>query len=124
MPRSVKEWIGKTDDTPVPDRVRIRVLERFNRCCAGCGIPITDRDWTCDHIKALVNGGENRESNLQPLRNKCCNPRKNAADQAKKSASYVTRRSHYLRRKPKGRPLPGTKASGIRKRMGGRVERW
>ena len=28
LSRSVPEWIGKTDDTPAPPRVRLRVLER------------------------------------------------------------------------------------------------
>ena len=43
MPRSVPEWVGRTDDTPVPPRVRLRVLERFGRRCDpthGCGRPL------------------------------------------------------------------------------------
>lgn len=123
MPRSVPEWIGKTDDTPVPDRVRLRVLECFEFRCDGvlangdrCGILLKDQSWTCDHKKALINGGENRESNLHPLGDKCCNPKKNAADVAEKSATYRARLKNYgVRRKPKGRPMPGTKASGIKK---------
>jgi len=31
MPRSIPEWIGRIDDTPVPPRVRLRALERFGR---------------------------------------------------------------------------------------------
>jgi 5-methylcytosine-specific restriction protein A len=120
----VPEWIGATDNQPPPDRVRLRVLTAYGRRCGACGLPITGRAWTCDHIKALINGGENRESNLQPLGNKCCLMKKNQADVAEKAASYKTRKSHNLSRKPKGRPLPGTKASGIRKRMDGKVERW
>lgn len=101
MARSVKEWIGKTDDTPVPPRVRLRVLERYNFRCDGllqggdrCGNNLKGQPWTCDHDKALINGGENRESNLHPLGDKCCNPKKNKADVAEKSASYHTRRAH------------------------------
>ena len=61
MPRSVQEWIGKTDDTPAPPRVRLRVLERFDRCCdpaGGCGRRIRPGDkWICDHRLAIEVGG-------------------------------------------------------------------
>jgi HNH endonuclease len=83
MPRSLPEWIGLTDDTPVPPRVRLRVLERFGRRCdpaRGCGRPLRPGDaWTCDHIEAVINGGANRERNLHPL---CewCEPPKTQAD--------------------------------------------
>jgi 5-methylcytosine-specific restriction protein A len=33
MPRSVAEWIGKTDNTPVPPRVKMRIFERHNGRC-------------------------------------------------------------------------------------------
>jgi hypothetical protein len=42
MPRSLGEWIGRSDDTPVPPRVRLRAFERFARGCdpvLGCGRP-------------------------------------------------------------------------------------
>ena len=91
MPRSVPEWIGKTDDTPVSPRVRLRVLERFGRRCdpaGGCGWPIRPGDaWTCDHLQAIVNGGANRENNLHPL---CswCEPPKTRSDVKLKSDAY------------------------------------
>ena len=127
MPREVPEWIGETPDTPVPPRVRLRVLLRHNRICAGtCGGRVIrpGDGWTCDHRVALINGGQNREKNLQPL---CewCNPEKNKADIAEKSRVYERGLAHAgIRRKSKGRPMPGTRASGIRIRMDKRVERW
>lgn len=129
MARATKEWIGATDDSAVPPRVRLRVLERFDGRCdlggIGCGRQIAAGDkWCCDHIKALINGGENRERNLHPL---CewCTPIKDAADVAEKSYTAARRKSHAgIKRKPKGRPMAGTKASGIRRRMDGSVERW
>lgn len=85
MSRSVEEWIGKTDDAVPPPRVRLRVLGRFNGRCAECGREIPDGEvWTCDHTDALINGGENRESNLRPLC-KPCTPAKDRADVAIKS---------------------------------------
>ena len=67
MSRSVPEWIGKTDDTPVPPRVRLRVFELHNGTCHLSGRKILPGDdWDCDHIVSLKRGGENRESNLAP----------------------------------------------------------
>ncbi len=127
MPRSVSEWIGRTDDTPVPPRVRLRVLERFSRRCdprLGCGRPLRPGDaWTCDHIQAVINGGANRESNLHPL---CewCEPLKTVVDMHEKSRAYRKRLRHAgIKLAPKGRPLPGTIASGWKHRMDGGWER-
>uniref|UniRef100_UPI003F71FFF0 HNH endonuclease n=1 Tax=Shinella sp. TaxID=1870904 RepID=UPI003F71FFF0 len=65
MARTVAEWIGKTDDHRAPKKVRDRIIERDNRCHL-CGQPIqTAQRWDLDHVQALINGGENRESNLR-----------------------------------------------------------
>ena len=67
MPRTVKEWIGKTDDTPVPPRVKIRVFEAHKGICHISGRKIRPGDaWQCDHVKPIIADGENRESNLAP----------------------------------------------------------
>jgi 5-methylcytosine-specific restriction endonuclease McrA len=67
MPRAVPEWIGKHPDQKVPPRVRLRVLERFDRTCYLSSRPIRDGDpWELEHIKPLILGGEHRESNMAP----------------------------------------------------------
>jgi 5-methylcytosine-specific restriction enzyme A len=67
--RSVPEWVGETDDVMPPVRVRARVFALYSGICqCGCGIRITPGDiWDADHQVALINGGENRESNLVPM---------------------------------------------------------
>jgi hypothetical protein len=127
MARSVAEWIGRSDDEPVPPRVRLRVLERFGRRCdsdRGCGRPLRPGDkWICDHRRALINGGQNRETNLHPL---CawCHLEKTAADVDEKSHSYRLRLRHAgIKRTPRGLPLIGTIASGWKRRMSGGWER-
>lgn len=68
MPRSVQEWVGKTDDERPPPRVRTRVLERYKHRCHWSKRPIgPGDDWDLDHLIALCNGGENREKNLAPI---------------------------------------------------------
>jgi 5-methylcytosine-specific restriction protein A len=68
MSRAVPEWIGRTDNSKVPDRVRIRVFEREGGVCHLSGLPIDKvRDeWDLDHKVALILGGQHRESNLFP----------------------------------------------------------
>lgn len=107
MPRTVREWIGKTDDTPVPDRVKVRVWERGGRCCAGCGRPLTEGDRKiCDHIKPLILGGANRETNLQTLGAACCAPEKDKCDMAAKSR-VARKRSRSYGRKVARQPFRG-----------------
>lgn len=125
MPRSVDEWIGKTDDTPVPARVRDRVFDREKGLCHSCRRKINPgrERWTLEHREAIVLGGENREGNLC-LTCSICLPVKNAKDVAEKSFVARKRKKDRGIRTKKWRPMPGTRASGIRKRMDGTIERW
>ena len=67
MPRSTDEWIGKTDDAPIPPRIRLRVFDRHGGVCHLSGRKIrVGEKWECDHIVALVNGGRHCESNFAP----------------------------------------------------------
>jgi len=67
MTRAVPEWIGKTPDTKVPPHVRARIFKAHGGKCYLSGRIIrAGEPWELDHPIALVNGGENRESNLAP----------------------------------------------------------
>lgn len=99
MSRSVEEWKGKTDDTKVPDRVRIRVFDRFGGRCYLCTRRIRAGEyWECDHVIALINRGENREDNLAPACSNCCKP-KTARDMDEKSILAKKRVKHLLPKK-------------------------
>lgn len=110
MARSVDLWIGKNDDTPVPDRVRVRVFDRKAGRCHRCTRKVlTGERWTCEHLIALINWRAtedephgNRESNLDVT---CCNclPDKNAEDVAEKSEVYQDRKRHVLHSEDLGR---------------------
>jgi 5-methylcytosine-specific restriction protein A len=98
--RSVPEWIGKTDDEKPPKRVYARVFERWGGVSYVSGRKImgTDR-WDLDHIKAICNGGENRESNLAPIlvsEHKA----KTREDLKEKSKVYRMKTKHLGLRKP------------------------
>ena len=119
MGRTVKEWIGKTDDEDIPTRVKLRVFDRFGGRCAGdCGLVIRGSLRPAyDHVRAITNGGENREGNLQLL---CvpCHKDKTKADVGEKRVNNRVKAKH-LGIKKKGRPMPGSRASGIKMLIGG-----
>lgn len=105
MPRSVSEWIGKSDDARVPPRVRVRIFDRHGGVCALSGRKIhAGEAWDLDHIIALANGGEHRETNLQPVL-KAPHREKTRADVAEKAKVAKTRARHIGAAAPK-RTLP------------------
>lgn len=95
MSRSVPEWIGKTDDSRPPPHVVLRIFERHSGICHWSKRKIRPGDaWDVDHVIALINGGENRESNMAPILRGKPHKEKTAADVAEKSKVYRKRASH------------------------------
>ena len=92
--RSVPEWIADHDDQSVPKRVRLRIFERHHGIChLSARLIRAGEPWDLDHIVALANGGEHRESNLAPaLREK--HREKTRADVAEKSTLARKRAKH------------------------------
>ncbi len=118
--RSVEEWIGKNDDQRIPDRVRIRVFTRYNGICHHSGRKITPSDhWQLDHILALVNGGEHRESNLAPILIDGPHQQKTVLDVAIKAKNDRVRKKHVGIKKPSR--FPGARTSRFKKKIGGTV---
>jgi 5-methylcytosine-specific restriction protein A len=93
--RAVKEWIGANDNTPIPERVQVRVFAKFDGVCqCGCTRKIAAGEaWDVDHRVAIINGGANRETNLQPLL-RAHHKTKTARDVREKSITYRKRKKH------------------------------
>jgi len=91
LPRSVPEWIGKTDDSAIPPRVTLRVWDRCEGTCHRCGraIPVGDA-WIIEHLVAIILGGRNAERNLC-LTCSWCKPLKDAEDVAEKSKTAAVK---------------------------------
>ena len=118
--RKVPEWIGKTPDTKIPPRVILRVLEKYGGKCAETGVKIrAGGGWQMDHIIALTNGGENRETNLQPLITKA-HKEKTAADVATKAKDRRIKSKHLGIAKPKS-SFSGSKNSKWKRKVDGTV---
>lgn len=120
MSRAVPEWIGATDNTPVPDRVALRVFQKHGGICHISGRNIMPGEpWDVEHVVAIINGGQNRESNLAPaLRDK--HRLKTAADMAEKARTYRKRKSNLGIKKPRSirawRKFNGTPVFASRER--------
>lgn len=122
MSRPVPEWIGKTDSTAAPARVKARiVLAQDGICGCGCGVKLgaAGEAIEFDHTQALINGGENRESNLRALR-RPCHKSKTRQDVAQKSTE-ARKRSKHLGLYKSRNPLPGGRGSPLKKKIGGEV---
>jgi len=120
--RSVPEWVGDNPDQAIPARVKIRVLDRFDSICQISMRKISaGEDWDCDHIIAQANGGENRESNLQPaLRAAEGHKAKTRADMALKTKIERVRKKH-MGVGPKKQVIPGSRASKWKRTVDGRT---
>jgi 5-methylcytosine-specific restriction endonuclease McrA len=93
MSRTVSEWIGKSDDHRASGKVRQRIFDKDRRCHL-CDVEIQiGQKWDLDHVVALINGGENRESNLRPAHVKC-HKAKTALDVAEKAKVAAVRQKH------------------------------
>jgi 5-methylcytosine-specific restriction endonuclease McrA len=94
------------------------VFEKFKGICAECGGKIAEKRWVCDHRLAIINGGENREDNLGPIHS-TCDKTKTAADVAIKAKTARVKLKHLGIKKRKGRPMPGSRDSGFKRKIGG-----
>lgn len=123
MSRSVPEWCGKTPNTKVPDRVRVRIFERAEGKCGCCGRKIgAGESWDLEHTIALINGGAHAESNMVPwLREH--HKSKTKDDMSIKAGIYSKKLAALGLKKSRWRPMPGTKRSGWKRKLDGTVER-
>lgn len=101
MARTVEEWIGKTDDAKIPDRVRTRIFDAHKGVCYECSLPIGKKKWQLDHRIALINGGKHSETNLGPI---CipCHKIKTVADVKTKKKIAKIRGRDTGAKQPKG----------------------
>lgn len=107
MPRSTREWVGKTDDSKPPRSVYGRAFERAGGQCEACHVRIGPKRWHLDHRKRLKDGGENRETNLQVLCVPCHKEKTSGENRAQAKANRVKSLTLGIRKPKSGRGFRG-----------------
>jgi 5-methylcytosine-specific restriction protein A len=117
MARTVEEWRGRTDNTPPSAACKRRILDRQGHVCALTGLPFDDKHKPrFDHRVPLWLGGENRETNLQALREEEAHKPKTAAEAKVRAKVNAVIDKRYDLGRPKvkiqsaGFPKPPAKA--------------
>ena len=119
MTRTVNEWIGKTDDTPIPERVKDRIADKAGRRCLLCGQEVTGKlRAEFDHAIPIILGGENRESNIRLLCHLCHKPKTKLDVKLKAKVARVRKRHLGIRKRSR---FPASRDSKWKKRMDGSV---
>jgi 5-methylcytosine-specific restriction endonuclease McrA len=80
-------------------------------------------DWHYDHVIPDALGGEPTLENCQVLCKSCHSTKTSKEDVPRIAKAERNFRQNSGIKKAKGRPIPGSKASGLRKRFDGTVER-
>ena len=111
---SRREFSGKT---------KRAAFQRANGHCEQCGIDLRCKPVHFDHEIAADLGGS---ATLENCRTLClqCHKQKTAQHDVPLIAKGRRIRERNIGIKRTSRPLPGSRASGLRKRMNGNVERW
>lgn len=93
--RSLDEWQGATPDAAIPERVKIRIFNRYGGRCAITGKRLMPGEIDYDHIIPLRDGGLHCEANLQPVWRKM-HREKTGAENSERAKIDEKRRKHFL----------------------------
>ena len=93
---------------------RWRLTCHLNKCVID---PIRKNSWRADHIRRWAEDGEDTPENLWPICTACDVKEKAPHDASEVAKGKAVRDSLYIKNKPKGRPMPGSKASGWKHKM-------
>ncbi len=104
-------------------KVKVAAYERSQGRCEGCGSVLHVGRFAYDHQIPDGLGGEPTLENCMVLCTSCHGAKTAGAD-VPRIATMKRQKAKHLGAKTTSRPIPGSKASGIRRRMNGKVERW
>lgn len=124
--RSEEADVGTTARKALTPTQRLKMFEAHKGMCVLCGAKIhAGERWIDEHLAPLSQGGSNDLSNRGPAHEACADTKTFGKDGDLATAAKLKRikMRHLGIHKPKGRPLPGSKASGLKRRMDGTVVR-
>ena len=104
-------------------RDRVRIFNSHNGICHICNgkIQVGER-WEVSHPRPLEMGGEDEDSNRAPAHYRC-HRTLTATQDIPQIAKAKRREARNIGAHRSSRPMPGSRASGLRKRMDGTVEK-
>jgi len=109
----------------ISTKARVGIFQRHNGVCDICHGKIGVGDaWEVSHRIPLELGGADDEGNWFPAHKSCHRTMTAETDVPQIAKAKRLEAKHIGAFKKSGRPLPGSKASGIRRRMNGQVERF
>ncbi|MBN9434015.1 MAG: HNH endonuclease [Bosea sp.] len=106
-----------------PSKVRTQAFQRAAGFCEQCGSKLFPGKFAYDHVLPDALGGEPVLENCEVLCDGCHGAKTAHGDVPRIAKANRQRAAHIGARTKTSRPLPGSKASGWRKRMDGTVER-
>jgi len=115
--------VGTTKRGRLTSRDRREIWERERGHCMLCNAKLQVGRFIFEHVRALELGGTDTKDNIR-LTCKSCATEKTRDDHSRAAHAKRQKSSVLGIKAPSRTPLPGSRASGIRKRMNGKVEKW
>lgn len=112
-----------TNREEFPSKVRIAAFDRAKGRCEVCSAHLFVGKYQYDHIIPTAVGGPPTLENCRVACTSCHGTKTAKVDVPAIAKTARTKAKHIGAKTAKGRPLPGTKASGLRKKMSGEVQR-
>ena len=103
-------------------RVAAWFLEHGGVCHICAGKISAGQVWEREHVIPLAQGGSDELDNQRPA-HAVCHKAKTAKDAGDTARAKRRQAAHLGVKPPKGRPLPGSRASGWKKKMDGTIVR-
>lgn len=91
-------------------------------CICGCKINGVKEAWD-EHVNPLWLNGDNSAPNRAPAHEKCARAKTSGEAEVRSKLRNTAEKHFGAKKKAKGRPMPGTKASGMKHRMDGSWEK-
>ncbi len=104
----------------ISTKARVAVFERHKETCHLCAGRINaGEEWDISHAIPLAIGGADDESNWLPAHRKCHRLHTASVDAPRIAKTKRQYAAHIGAKAPSRNPLPGSKASGWKRKMNG-----